>query len=226
MKQSNVFNYILLVLVGVFIFLYIQKNTNKDAISSLEGEISRFKDSIASGIVEYQNLKIVSRKLSDSLSLVKDHLGFMEDSFADLLEEHDRVLVEIEKIPDTMLLPKLIEQTGYCYDQRDTSILVPMPVIKIAVIEIESKRLCIQQIDTLIKLNKEYQNYANGLERLVEVKDRQIGKADSLLFDLNHVVGLQDREIDLHLKEIRKQKGIKIVAFGAAAIITGIAIAK
>lgn len=226
MKQSKLFNYLLLVLVGVLLILYITKKNNKDTVSALQTEIGVFKTRIDSGIVEYQNLKIVSKNIKDSLQKVKKQLGLMEDSFADLLKEHDRVIEEIEEIPDTLLLPKLIEQTNYCYNPRDTSVLVPMPVIRIAVIEIETKRLCIVEVDRLIELNNEYQSYANGLEGLVELKDNEIKKVDSLLFDLNHVVGLQDKEIDLHLKEIRKQKAIKILGFGAAAIITGIAIAK
>ena len=226
MKQPVVFNYLLLVLVGVLIVPYFTKNNNKDVVLGLQSEINRFKDSIASGIVEYQNLKIVSKNVSDSLKNVKKQLGMMEESFTDLLEEHDRIIEEVEKIPDTMLLPKLIEQTKYVYDPRDTSILVPMPVIRIVVIEIETKRLCIQQIDTLIKLNKEYKDYSNGLERLVDLKEKEVKKADSLLFDLNHVVGLQDKEIDLHLKEIKRQKTIKIATYSAALIIAGIVIAK
>jgi hypothetical protein len=226
MNRSVNFNYILIVLVGVLIFIYFIKNDNKDIVLSLQSEISRFKDDIASGMVEYQNLKIVSKNVSDSLIMVKEQLGLMEDSFDDLVKEHNRVIEEIEEIPDTMLLPKLIEQTNYVYNPRDTSILVPMPVIRIAVIEIETKRLCVQELDKLTELNSEYQSYASGLEELV-LKEKGINKkADSLLFDLNHVVGLQDKQIDLHLKEIKKQKAIKILGFGAAAIIIGIAIAK
>ena len=135
MKQSVVFNYLLLVGIVVLLFLYFTKSDNKDVVFALQSEIEGFKQRIDSGRIEYQKIKIVNSKKADSLKQVKARLEVMEESFAYLLIDHNRVLKEIEKIPDTLLLPKLIKQANYYYDFKDTSILVPMPVIRIAVIE-------------------------------------------------------------------------------------------
>lgn len=224
---------IFLLILGGGIFMFgMWKSTRLDFLAAktqlkeLNTENERLNDKIGQEVVKYDSLRQISGIIADSLKVMKVELKRAEMSYKRLAGAHRVAIDSLEQLHDTLMVEMLLAQVDYIFDQRDTSFLVPMPVIRIAVIKIEQGEHCMVEKEALTDMYEGVKQQVNVLEQSGRVKDMMLISAETMLHDKDKVIDLKIKEGELYKKEIKRQKLLKIIFIGISAVIGGIAIAK
>lgn len=149
-----------------------------------------------------------------------------EISYQRLADVHEMAIDSLRQLHDTLMVETLLAQVGYDPRQRDTSVLVPMLVIRVAVIKIQQGEHCIEEKEELTDMYEEVKEQVGTLERANAVKAMKLISAETMLTDKDKTIDLKIKEVDLYRKEVKRQKVLKIIFIGLSAVMGSIAIAK
>jgi len=224
---------IFLLILGGGIFMFgMWKTTRlsfldaKDQLKELNTENKRLSDKISKEVIRYDSLRQQSSIIDDSLAIMKAEIAKAEASYRSLARAHSAAIDSLERLHDTVMVQTLLVQVGYELEHRDTSVLIPMPVIRRAVIIIQQGKHCMVEKEALAQMYEEVKEQVNTLEQSGKVKDMMLISAETMLQDKDLVIDLKIKEVDLSKKEIKRQKMLKIIFIGMSAVMGGIAIAK
>lgn len=197
-----------------------------DQLKTLNTENKRLNAKISTEAAKYDSLQKKSDIIDDSLVIMKAEIARAEDSYKRLADVHEIAIDSLKTLHDTLMVQTLLAQVGYDPQQRDTSVLVPMPVIRIAVVRIQQGEHCMEEKEVLTGMYEEVKEQVGTLERSNAVKDMMLVSAETMLTDKDKVIDLKIKEVDLYQKEAKRQKVLKIIFIGLSAVMGGIAIAK
>lgn len=223
--------FLLILMAGIFMF-GMWKTTRldfleaKEQLTALNTENKRLNEKISAEAAKYDSLRQKSVIIDDSLVMMKAEIARAEDSYKRLADVHEVAIDSLKMLHDTLMVEALLAQVGYEKDDRDTSFLVPMPVIRKAVIIIQQHSYCMEEKEALTDMYEEVKGQVVTLERSVTAKVMMLESANIMLLDKNKVIDLKVKENDLYKNEIKRQKVLKIVFIGISAVIGGIAISK
>ena len=223
--------FLLILLGGIFMFgLWKTTRLNfldtRDQLTALDIKNKLLENKIRKEQWRYDSLTNENSLIEDSLAVMRAEIAKAEISYQRLADVHEMAIDSLRQLHDTLMVETLLAQVGYDPRQRDTSVLVPMLVIRVAVIKIQQGEHCIEEKEELTDMYEEVKEQVGTLERANAVKAMKLISAETMLTDKDKTIDLKIKEVDLYRKEVKRQKVLKIIFIGLSAVMGSIAIAK
>jgi len=199
---------------------------DKFRLDQINDTLSDLRDDYSSLVSLYSELEIVADSVKGIANERKFKIERMEAEYSELVAVHNIVIDSIKTLHDSLLIPKLYAQLGYIEDTTHKAVLIRMPAIRDAVVKIQEREHCMEQLTEMTELYYEAQGLINNYESLISYKDMMLHVADSMNVNLADQLHLTQTQRDIYKKDSKRQKAVKWVYLGLAGLVTGIAIIK
>lgn len=187
--------------------------------NSLESEIKALNRQYAQDSIMYAGIKMSNDSLQGELRKAKFTITGMETRYADIEVQHRIIIDSLEKLHDTLLYAVILDQTDYVYQENDTSISIPTPVIRQAIKYIAENKMFRFQIDTLLSINKKYREHTLGLEKLIIGRDEEIQVVNKMLVNRNTTCQKLNLLTLAQEQEIKKYRRTQTLIIGGSVVV-------
>lgn len=229
MRKKILIPEIIIVLVLIIALVYLLKEIfNKNQAysvlkNSLEAEITVLEDRYKKDSIYYLKVKKTNDSLLYELKRVKNKITRIQANYNQIEIAHRIIIDSLENLHDTLLSQTIAQQVEYEPDSNDTQLLIPTPVARKVVTKLAEWKMFKFQVDTLLTLNLKYEEYTNGLESLIEGKEKEIKITQDLLtlkINENNKLRLLNKAQEQEIKKMNRTKNLVLI--GGSTVVVGL----